>query len=531
MCSTIGQRARWMLLTCGIAMTLWTCDRDSAPTAPTPPTPAAGAQTDTGRPFYYYEGERIFLREDGRRIVVSQLGPGRVPTPRAEIATRARAALMAAGMSVDSVHVIASEPDHSILTLSGAIAPAATDEAVARLRSTRQFAFVAPAYTTVVGGDEVLMLNRIAVHFKSGVTRAQVDSLNQALGTWIIAPPRPDSGRAEYWLGYPPDSSAPWRVAALVAQHPLVAWADPDKISNRRAWYTPSDPYFPLQWNLTNPTDTLNGVPVDIDAERAWGITRGSASVHVAIIDDGVDFTQQDLGAGSNAFAGAMGFDELYQPGQTDDVLHPFGNDTHGTSIAGIIAAGQDNGMGIAGIAPNVVLNIVRIIRHTYPLYPGEQPTPDVASDAKIADGINWAWNVAHSDILSNSWGGGAPSTAITNAINSAATNGRGGKGSLVVFSAGNTSQRQFGVIGSVTYPATLSSVIAVSAIDRTGAPADYAPQGWSMLIVAPSGHLTGLCLGELTTLDRWGSAGCNDGPGGDASYTTSFSGTSAAAP
>ncbi|MGQ0765932.1 MAG: S8 family serine peptidase [Gemmatimonadota bacterium] len=49
--------------------------------------------------------------------------------------------------------------------------------------------------------------------------------------------------------------------------------------------------------------------------------------------------------------------------------------------------------------------------------------------------------------------------------------------------------------------------------------------------MVAVSGATTDPCVGELVTIDRWGSSGCNDGPSGNVNYTTTFSGTSAAAP
>ena len=102
-----------------------------------------------------------------------------------------------------------------------------------------------------------------------------------------------------------------------------------------------------------------------------------------------------------------------------------------------------------------------------------------------------------------------------------------------MVFSAGNTSARSRGIIGPVHYPATLSSttnVISVGAIDRYGNAADYTPDG-AIDVVAPSGAQTNYCVGEVITMDRYGSPGCNDGPNGDVSYTSTFSGTSAAAP
>jgi subtilisin family serine protease len=136
---------------------------------------------------------------------------------------------------------------------------------------------------------------------------------------------------------------------------------------------------------------------------------------------------------------------------------------------------------------------------------------------------------------MTNSWNscGGGSDQGIANAIHNAVTMGRNGLGTPVIFSAGNPSARSSGVIKPVCFPATLSDVISVSAIDSSGSLADYAPNG-NIDVVAISGHLTGECLGSVSTADRQGSPGCSDGPTlgvSDVNYTHTFSGTSAAAP
>lgn len=473
--------------------------------------------------FYYYQHQPIALELDPSRLVVSS-----TRSPESTV----RAALAPLGLQVSSVEALPQAANHWLLRLGGGpTSRALAQAAVARLKANREFQFVGNAYKTVDGGEEVLVLNRLIVHFKSGVTQTQIDSLNAALGTRVMRPPRPDSGFAEFWLSYPADSASDaLAVAALLDRHPLVAWAEPDKISQRRLTYAPSDAYYPLQFHLKN-SITRNGIPVDINIEPAWDLTRGENNVRVAILDDGADWNHDDV---ISSWAGAAAYDAFYGLVPPEESpMEPFGNDTHGTSIMGMIFA-EHNGIGVAGIAPNTTLRIARIFRHSYPVFLGEVPNTEVASDAQIADAITWAWNYTQSDVLNNSWGGGSPSTAITNAIVNATTQGRGGKGTVVVFSAGNTSNRSLGLIGPVAYPATLStatSVIAVSAVDRNGNLTNYSPEGSGITLVAPSGYYTGSCVGEVVTTDRWGSSGCNDGPNGDMNYTTTFSGTSAAAP
>lgn len=100
-----------------------------------------------------------------------------------------------------------------------------------------------------------------------------------------------------------------------------------------------------------------------------------------------------------------------------------------------------------------------------------------------------------------------------------------------MVFSGGNTSNRSINSIGAVNYPSYLPEVIAVGAINRYGDLTNYSPEGPSLDIVAPSGHWTDPCVGDVVTTDLTNGTGCNDGPNGDNLYSTTFSGTSAAAP
>lgn len=502
------------------------CDRQE----PTEPSAIAGPETRRGvtpqaGAFYYYQGQPIDLEVDPERLVVATSDPS--PT------TVAQKILGALGVTVSDLGALPQISQHRLLRLNSS-SEAMTHRAVALLRADKRFTFASPAFRTTIGRYDVLLLNRVDVRFKDGVSEAQVDSVNRTLGTRVIRPPRPDSGFFAYRLEYPAGANVDaLAIAQALDRSPLVQWADPDKLSNILPSYTPTDPYYSLQFHLKN-ANTLNGIPVDINVESAWDVTRGAPSIKVVIIDDGIGAFMH-AGTGGDlvyAFDGSQGYDILYDPSRSSEgAFSPCCNDTHGTAIAGIIASTQDNGQGGSGIAPGVNLNAVRIFRRTYP--PESFSGTQVASQAQIGDGINWAWMYANADVISNSWGGGAQSNALTSAIQNALTLGRGGKGAVVVFSAGNTSDRRNSFIGSVQYPATLSSTtaaISVGAINRFGGPANYTPSG-RIDVVAPSGNDTNACLGEIVSIDRWGSAGCNDGPGGDVNYTSTFSGTSASAP
>ncbi|MEX1187577.1 MAG: S8 family serine peptidase [Gemmatimonadaceae bacterium] len=463
---------------------------------------------DTAGEYYYHQGEKVYLDLDPTRLVV--VSPA--PYPVAD-------ALRAIGITSGESERLLQAPDHWLFRLSAATTAEQAVAGSTLLKGDRRYRFVSNVYKTRHGGDDVIPLNRVVVKFRQGVPDVRADSLIAVFGMRLVRPPRPDSGFTYHVLEYPRDSVSSLRVAALLDRHPLVAWADPDKISNRKPHYVPTDPYYSWQWHLKN-TVIRNGVTVDDNVESAWDLTIGewsptSGGLRVGVIGDGVDAAHPDF---DGRVMGGYDAAPCDQP-CPDNETKPYRGDNHETLVAGLIVAHHNNG-GVAGIAPGVYMVTARIFR-------GEQ----VASDQGIADAINftWQWNTAH--VINNSWGGGAPSNAITNAIVAANSQGRGGRGTVVVFAAGNSSQRSAGYVGPVEYPATLPEVIAVGAINRNGYLTDYSPEGSELDIVAPSGHFTGRCIGDVTTTDLTDGTGCNDGPNGDNIYSTSFSGTSAAAP
>jgi subtilisin family serine protease len=493
------------------------------------PEPASGPHInaavqpqDSTKPFYYYQGVPVYLNRDVSRLVVA--------SSSLVLSSDVNSALTQLGVPTQRIDVLPQAAGHWLVYLAPGTTAETTLAATRRLKADSRFEFASTAFKTIEGNADVALLNRLAVQFRPGVSQAAIDSLNGAMGTHVIRPPRPDSGFGEYWLAYPPGASVdPLAVAAAYDRSPLVVWADPDKLSDYKTHLTPTDPFYTSQYYLKNST-TLNGVPVDDNVELAWNYTLGggapsSGGITVAVIDAGVEATQEDLNGRVLFGYDAFGNNTF---GCSDCADAPFGDDYHGTSVAGIVGASQNNGLGVTGVAPGVWILPVRIFR-------GDQ----VASACQIGSGINFAWQLGAADVLSNSWGGGAQDNCITSAINAAATQGRSGNGALVVFSAGNTSARSQGIIGSPTWQAQLSNVLSVGAVDRNGALTDYTPEGSGIGLVAPSGHYTDVCprlggvgpFGDVVTTDRSGSAGCNDGPGGNVNYTSTFSGTSAAAP
>lgn len=271
------------------------------------------------------------------------------------------------------------------------------------------------------------------------------------------------------------------------------------------------DPFYSLQWGLNN-TGQYSTPGIDISAEAAWSITQGDSDIVIAVLDDGVE-VHPDLSAnlltGYNAINNTTGGTPAY-------------NSYHGTAVAGIIGAVRNNNLGIAGVAPECKVLPVRIgdsvgITYSY-----------------AVSGMNWAVNQG-ADVINCSWGVGSPSSLLTNAINNATTQGRNGKGCVVVASSGNDG-------GSVLYPASLSKVIAVGAITYTGVRKTTTTPDWQYWWASNYGsNLNVVAPGvRIMTTDRQGSNGYNPNlidnnhftsDWSDQDYTGNFGGTSAAAP
>ncbi len=468
-----------------LAAALNACDdRPQHPIAPEADVSRAAAPQ---QPFYYHQREPVHLRLDSTRLVVASS----LSSPDQAITD----ALDELGLTASSIEQMIQEPSHRLVHLSTAIAPATVGDAVTGLRQDGRFDFASSVYQTLDKDADVILLNRVSVRFRSSVARAQIDSLNAALNTRLVREPSPDSGFVTYWLAYPGDRD-PLELAAFLYGHPLVEWATPDFVTNAER-LGPTDPYYSQQYYLKNAIKR-NNIPVDINIEPAWNLTKGYYTISVAVIDDGVETGPPDhdhvAGVGWDAF----GRDCAADP---DCESNPLSTDPHGTHVAGIIVAVHD-GPGMAGAAPEVYVTPVRIFRGT-----------DVASCAQVGNAIRWAWYWRGVDVLSNSWRWGAPCDDITNAINDGTIQGRDGKGATIVFAAGNPSNRDgTGACGQpvcpVEYPASLPSVIAVGAINQSGDLTNYTPEGPELDLVAPSGHYAGWCQGDVVSRDLTGNDG-----------------------
>ena len=258
-----------------------------------------------------------------------------------------------------------------------------------------------------------------------------------------------------------------------------------------------NDPLVSRQWHLGA-----------IDVFPVWQDYSG-AGVLVGVADVGVQRRHPDL---------ADNYDPRFQFDYVEG--RPGGgprepDDDHGTAVAGLIAATGGNGIGGAGVAFGASLTSLRML----------------GGEAGIEAAV--FRDAVELDVLNNSWGYGTVDDPapffddflnkpvfqeVAAALETLASDGRDGLGTVVVFAAGN--QRAGG--DDVNYHNLANSrfTIAVAASDRDGEIADYSNPGAALLVTAPGGE------GDIVTTDRTGAAGYRNGD-----YVFDFSGTSASAP
>jgi hypothetical protein len=227
-----------------------------------------------------------------------------------------------------------------------------------------------------------------------------------------------------------------------------------------------NDPQFGSLWGLNNTANPS----VDINACQAWGITQGNG-VTVAVLDQGIQLTHQDLSA--NIFPLSYNTETNTSPSQV------FGE--HGTHCAGTIAAIKDNNIQVVGVSPLSKLMSV-----------SNSLTSTPNSRMKRADGINWAWQNG-ADIISNSWSSAVQFQIIDEAIENAITNGRNGKGTIIVFASGND-------YGAISYPANINpKIITVGALTSSGSRSGFSNYGSQLDVVAPGSNILSTLLNNTT--------------------------------
>lgn len=284
-----------------------------------------------------------------------------------------------------------------------------------------------------------------------------------------------------------PSGTSPAVVAAQLRARSDVVWAEPDQ-----RWHPAAlselldDPGADQLWGLHSTGQTVSGVAgtkdVDVDAPEAWQITRGRASVVVAVIDTGVDIEHPDLAANVWTNPGEVpgnGIDDDAN-GYVDDVhgwdfanddasvFDDASDDMHGTHVAGTIAARADNGRGIAGVAPGVTVMPLKFI--------GSNGS---GSTSAAVEAIEYAAAMG-ADVVNASWGGSSKSGFLSEAIDEL--------DAVFVAAAGNAGRD---ADSKPVYPAAYphDNIVSVAALTHTGSLASFSNWGATSVDVGAPGR------------------------------------------
>lgn len=350
------------------------------------------------------------------------------------------------------------------------------------IRNSQVFKSVDPLYS--FHGKPVRLYGEVLVALSQGTDLTEVEDLSDELGA--DAPEEVAYLHGVYRIRLPQRRNYDV-LDAVLRFHELASVRYVDPVIHYELVLA-GDPYEGKQWAIESRGPSYNtcdvGIPdQDLDATVAWGVTKGSSAILVAVMDEGVDPFQEDLRNGFQDTGVFRGEDiyvqvtnpgcldpptdpccvkgdnyELYTDGRND--CYPFVED-HGTQVAGIMAA-THNDVGIKGIAPNVRYASLRI---------GCRSAGSVAtSNDVLAAGVQWAID-NHVDIINCSWNipdPGTPSNALVTNIDAAYRNGRDGRGIPVIFSAGNV-PRTDDLTEYMMYPSTEPHTIAVGAMNPCG--------------------------------------------------------------
>ena len=301
------------------------------------------------------------------------------------------------------------------------------------------------------------------------------------------------------------------QFATRISQPKVTATEiDPAEMATTRAESMPfDDTLLPKQWHYNNDgtVDFPNAkAGADVNLFAAWELTTGRPDVVVAVVDEGVCYTHKDLQPNMHVNEaeqnGEEGVDDD-QNGYVDDIYgYNFvdkgritwtrnGDVGHGTHVAGTVAAVNNNGFGVAGVAggsgkgDGVRLFSCQIISGS-----------TAAGVNATAAAVEYAADRG-ACILQNSWGFGAGEVANDNMFESGSTgvekkafeyfmkkkNHPNLEGGIIIFAAGNDGKAVAG------YPAAYNKLIAVSAIAPDGCPTYYTCFDRGCNVSAPGGE------------------------------------------
>ena len=284
---------------------------------------------------------------------------------------------------------------------------------------------------------------------------------------------------------------------------------DPAMFAATRAAEMPfNDPMLNQQWHYNNDgtVDFPNAkAGADVNLFEAWKLTTGRPDVIVAVVDEGVCHEHEDLNANMHVNEaeanGTTGVDDD-KNGYVDDIYgYNFvnggkitwtrsGDSGHGTHVAGTVAAVNNNGIGVAGVAGGSGNGDgVRIM--SIQIFDGVDNT----GLEQNARGITYAADMGAS-VLQNSWGYPSDPARMNDSVYEQAygveytalkyfqskNNCPAMQGGVVIFAAGNEAK------AGADYPGAYNEFLCVTAYGPDGLPTSYTNYNTGCNVAAPGG-------------------------------------------
>lgn len=295
-----------------------------------------------------------------------------------------------------------------------------------------------PGVDYIPGEVLVTFKPAVSTSARTNIARSMGDRMGQGLEGL------PEVARVELRSG----SSVQSAIQGYEAD-PRVRHAQPNFIYHAQAT-TPDDPEFENGnlWGLENTSTPSN----DIDAPEAWDYQIDCTSTRVAVLDTGINHEHADLAG--NMWTGATNHGRDFV-GTNDGDPIPNGGATHGTHVAGTIAAIGNNSKSTTGVCWQAEILAVRVLGPA-----GSGTTAD------IVEGVDYAVNNG-AKVINMSLGGGSYDQNFKDALTNARDNGV-----LVMAAAGNGGSDGVGDDNDTTpvYPCNyaVDNIVCVAALNQS---------------------------------------------------------------
>ncbi|MGD1913588.1 MAG: S8 family serine peptidase [Rivularia sp. (in: cyanobacteria)] len=365
------------------------------------------------------------------------------------------------------------------------VAPSNLEMAMSQARSSENVAFASHVYQIKGNsGNKVYLSDQITIEFASWVDSLRINATAAKFGLVLNKTVNDLPNTFVFFVGKQATQN-PIKIANRLQSQPEVITSEPNIIIHQETHYKPRDPLYFQQWYLNHNggNQLANGSHISI--EKAWDITRGVRSVIVAVVDDSFDLNHPDF-MGSGKIVAPLDLkdkDFLQIPTQKQP--------SHGSACARIAIA-EENGTGIAGVAPGCAFMPIL--------------TSGFLDDESVETIFDWAIQKGAS-VISCSWGASAVYFPLSlrqrAAITRAATKGRNGKGCVILFAAGNANRPIHGTVSERGWVKNIVAgetkwlngfavhpdAIAVAASTSLNKKAAYSNWGNNISVCAPSNN------------------------------------------